>query len=97
MRVARVAAAGRVQTERIRLEAEQAKRRAHAHAVATEWVEDLRAAGATVVGFKICGDLGKWRTRRTLEDAIDLLVSHWGGDVEAWGIDAENEFVGEVW
>jgi hypothetical protein len=86
VRIARVAAAGRVQDARL-------ARRAQAQA----WVDELRAAGATVIGFKICDEMGKWRMRRTLEDAVDTLVSHWGGDVEAWGLNAEMEYVGSVW
>ena len=97
VRIARVAAAGRVAAQRVAAEAAKAAQHAHATTVAVEWVEDLRAAGAVTVGFKICDDMGKHRFRTTTQDAIGVLAHHWGGDVEAWGIDAAGEFVGEGW
>jgi len=97
VRVARVAAAGRVQAARIAREHREAAERAKALTVASEWVEDLRAAGADRVGFKICTDEGKFRLRATLADAVGILARHWGEDVEAWGLNSTGEFVGEGW
>lgn len=97
VRVARVAAAGRVAAQRVAIEARKAARHAQAVTVATAWVEDVRAAGAVSVGFKICDDMGKARFRTTTAEAVGVLAHHFGDDVEAWGIDAAGEFVGEGW
>lgn len=96
-RIARVAAAGRVQAARIVAERRAAERAAYAREVATSWVEDIRAAGAVKVGFKICDDYGKHRLVATLADAVETLVRHYGEDVEAWGITATDDYVSEVW
>ena len=100
VRIARVAAAGRVQAARIAAEGRQAARFAQALASTTEWVEDIRALGAVKVGTKVClAEGGKWRPVLALEDAADS-IARWnarGDEVEAWGIDAAGEYVGEVW
>jgi hypothetical protein len=95
--MARVAAGSRIQAARIAREHREAARRVEATTAAVAWVEDLRAAGADRVGFKICTDEGKFRLRATLADAVGILVNHWGEDVEAWGLDSTGEFVGEGW
>jgi hypothetical protein len=95
--IARVAAGERHRAARIAREAREAAERARATVVADEWVEDLRAAGAVRVGFKHCSDMGKARFSMAVEDAAGALVRMWGEDVEAWGIDAAGEYVGEGW
>jgi hypothetical protein len=97
VRIARVAAAGRVAAARVRAEQVRIETEAHATRVATEWIEDVRALGATVIGFKVCDDYGKYRFRLSVEDATASLVSHWGADIEAWAVTAEGEYVGESW
>jgi hypothetical protein len=97
LRLARVAAAGRVAVERQAAEARKAARYAHAVDIALAWVEDIRAAGAVSVGFKICDDDGKHRFRTTLADAAGVLAHHAGEDVEAWGVTASGEYVANVW
>jgi hypothetical protein len=97
VRIARVAAAGRIAADRRYREERKAAQDAQATVAAIEWVEDLRAAGAVTVGFKICDDHGKYRFRAPVADAVRVLVSYWGEDVEAWGVDAAGEYVGEGW
>jgi hypothetical protein len=97
LRVARVAAAGRVAAERVAEQARKAARYAAAVDTALAWVEDVRADGAVSVGFKICDDDGKHRFRTTLADAAGVLAHHAGEDVEAWGITASGEYVANVW
>lgn len=95
--MARVAAAARVTADRLAREAAEAERAARAAASATEWTEDIRAAGAVEFGFKLCDESGKWRGVLPLDEAVRFLSSHAGEDLEAWGLDAEREHVGEVW
>ncbi len=97
LRIARVAAAGRIERARIAAEYRATVQRAKAEAVAGTYVRDLIAAGAVEVGFKICDDMGKWRGRVVVGNAAPLLAAHWGEDVEAWGIDANGEYVGQPW
>jgi len=97
VRIARVAAGERNRAARVAREAREAAQHARALATATEWVEDLRAAGAVRVGFKHCSDMGKARFSMAVEDAAGALARMWGEDVEAWGIDADGEYVGEGW
>jgi hypothetical protein len=97
VRIARVAAAGRIAADRRYREERKAQQDARVLAAATSWVEDLRAAGAVQVGFKICDDWGKHRFRVAVEDAAQVCVSYAVEDVEAWGIRADGEFAGEVW
>jgi hypothetical protein len=100
VRIARVAAAGRVQAARIAAEGRREALFTASLASAAEWVEDVRALGAVKVGTKIClAEGGKWRPVLTLEHAADS-IARWnaqGDEVEAWGIDAAGEFVGQVW
>jgi hypothetical protein len=95
--IARVSAAGRVEATRRIHEAREAARLVRATQVAVVWVESLRSAGAVEVGFKHCTDLGKHRFRASLADAVGYLARHGSEDIEAWGLDASNEFVGEGW
>src|SRR3954468_17029344 len=97
VRVARVAADGRVAAERRAVEARKAAVRAHATRVATAWADAVLAEGATFVGFKVCDDYGKHRFIVAAEDAAGVLVNHWGEDVEAWGILPGGEYVANVW
>lgn len=96
-RIARVSAAGRVEATRRVREAREAAQRVTATQTAVVWVERLRMAGAVEVGFKICTDEGKFRLRLPIDNAVGTLVNHWGEDVEAWGLTAAGEFVGEGW
>lgn len=97
VRIARVAAAGRIAADRAHREARVAAQDARVLVAASAWVEDLRALGAVQVGFKICDDWGKHRFRAPVADAARVLVAHSCEDVEAWGIRADGEFVGEGW
>lgn len=99
LRVARVAAAARLARVREAEAQRDAVRLERALVPATAWIEDLRAAGATEVGFKIICDMGKWRTVRPIADAADFLAHRIADhdDVEAWGLNARGEYVGEVW
>ena len=98
VRIARVAAAGRVEAQRVAAARRKAAQHAHALAVATEWVEDVRAAGAVHIGHKWCmSDGGKWRGTVLIEHAAEFLARAWGEDIEAWGVDASGEYVGEGW
>jgi hypothetical protein len=100
LRIARVAAAGRVAAER---RAEDTRREAQyvgALASATEWVEDVRALGAVRIGHKIClADGGKWRGMIGVEEAAEFLARavKWEDDVEAWAVDAAGQYVGGCW
>jgi hypothetical protein len=90
LRLARVAAAGRVQAARV-------AREARVNEAAAEFIAGLRGAGAVEVGFKVCDESGKYRFRTTLDEAERYVRRHFGADMEAWGIDASGEFVGEGW
>jgi hypothetical protein len=97
-RIARVAAAGRIERARIAAEYRATVDRARAESVATQWVEDIRAAGAVRIGHKWClSDGGKWRGTVLIEHAADFMARAWGEDIEAWGINAAGEYVGQVW
>lgn len=96
-RIARVAAANRVRASRLAAERARVARERKARVIATAWAEDIRAAGAVEVGFKVCDDLGKHRFRMDLADAVEFLTRNLNGDVEAWGITADGGFAGEVW
>jgi hypothetical protein len=104
--MARVAAARRVTAEREAREARAAQAaQREADAVAhnlvgtTAWVDGIKAAGAVEVGTKVClVEGGKWRTGLYIEAAAESLA-RWiaeGHEVEAWGLDAAGEYVGEV-
>jgi hypothetical protein len=98
VRIARVAAAGRVEAQRVAAEARAEAQYTVALDAATEWVEDIRALGAERIGFKWCQrDGGKWRSGVLIEHAAAFLARAWGEDIEAWGLDAAGEYVGEVW
>lgn len=97
LRMARVAAAARVQAERVAAAARLAERQARMESVAAEWVEDLRAAGAVTVGFKIIDDMGKYRMQVPIEAAAGVLVVHAEDEVEAWGINYAGDYAGESW
>lgn len=97
--IARVAAAGRVQAERLAAEARREAGIAHNRAGVQAWLDQAVAAGAVEVGTKVClAEGGKWRPTLTLDGAVDALA-RWiadGDEVEAWGIDARGEYVGDV-
>jgi hypothetical protein len=95
--MARVAAGERMRAMRVAAEARKARERTAALAAAHEWVEDLLAAGAERVGFKHCSDMGKHRFVRPVWEAAEVLANLAGEDVEAWGINAAGEYVGEGW
>lgn len=96
--MARVAAAGRVQADRLALRARIVREHRAAVASATAYVDGLRNAGAVKVGFKIChSEGGKSRFVKPIEDAVWTLAGYRGEDVEAWGLSAQGEHVGEVW
>jgi hypothetical protein len=97
VRIARVAAAGRVASERAKRDQLARIRKARATLAATKWVAAVVADGAERVGFKICDDYGKHRFVATPEHAVDVLVNNYGEDVEAWGIRADGEYCAEVW
>lgn len=97
LRVARVAAAGRVATERAKRDQHARIRAARARHAAIEWMTAVTADGAVRVGFKICDDYGKHRFTTPLARSVDVLVHHAGGDVEAWGIRADGTYCGDVW
>jgi hypothetical protein len=98
-RMARVLAAGRVTDARKAREARDAAAVAHNLKGTTAWVESITALGAVEVGTKVClADGGKWRTGLRLHAAADSLA-RWiadGDSVEAWGVNAAGEYVGEV-
>ena len=98
LRIARVAAAGRVEAQRVAAAQRKAAEYGRAIAAATEWAEDMRAVGAVRIGFKWCQrDGGKWRGTVLIEHAAEFMANAWGEDIEAWGVDASGEYVGEVW
>jgi hypothetical protein len=97
LRIARVAAATRIATERRKAEWAAGERYNRAIDSALSWVEDVRAEGAVAVGFKICDDDGKHRFRATLADAAQVLAMHAGEDVEAWGVREDGEYCANVW
>ena len=97
LRMARVAAAGRIAAERraavARVEADHARRVSYY----VEWVEDARSQGAVRIGHKIwMADGGKWRGSVPVAEAAEFLARQmaWEEDVEAWGIAADGEYVG---
>lgn len=97
LRIARVAAAGRIAAERAAREAADEARYASALAYYTDAVEDVRARGAVRIGHKIClADGGKWRGAVGVAEAAEFLARamKWEDDVEAWGISAAGEYVG---
>lgn len=93
--VRRIAAAARRATERAAEAAEREAEREARRPVVEAWVEDLRAAGAVLVGTKIIDDGGKYRLTFDLTDVVDFLVRS-DAEIEAWGINEAGEFVGEV-
>jgi len=106
LRMARVAAAGRIAAERLAAEraaarrvAERAAGIAHNRTMAQAWVDQIAAAGAVEVGTKVClAEGGKWRPVLTLDGAADALA-RWiadGDDVEAWGVRADGSNVEDV-
>ena len=97
--MARVAAASRIEAERIAAAKHRVRGLAANLALATEWVEDVRAHGAVKVGFKICMvEGGKWRPVFPIDGAAEMIARcvYDGDDVEAWGINAAGENVGEA-
>ena len=101
--LARVAAAGRITDARkadaARREAREAAVLAHNLIPATAWVDGVVAAGATLVGFKVClAEGGKYRPTMSAEFAADFIARHVadGDEVEAWGLTDMGEYVGEV-
>lgn len=106
LRMARVAAAGRVAAERAAAEraaareaAERAAGVAHNRALAQAWVDQITAAGAVTVGVKVClSEGGKYRSVLALDEAA-LDLAHWvarGDDVEAWGVREDGTNVEDV-
>ena len=97
--IARVAAAGRIEAARLAKEAREAREHAETLAAANAWVEELIAAGADRVGFKICfAEGGKWRTRMSIWAAAEFLARRDAGDeIEAWGLNQIGEYVGTAW
>jgi len=75
----------------------RATTRQAATAYADRVVADLRAEGAVLVGFKVCTDIGKWRTSRPIDEAHDLIASTYGDDAEVWGINEAGEFTGSCY
>lgn len=98
-RLARVLAAGRLTDARRDAERRDAAAVAHNLRGTTAWVESILAAGAVEVGTKVCLTTGgKWRTGLRIEAAAEALA-RWiadGDAVEAWGVNAAGEYVGEV-
>jgi hypothetical protein len=96
-RLARVAAAGRVEADRKARAAREAANRARRMGIATAWVAEVVADGGVRVGFKVCDDFGKHRFAVDVADAAEVLVNLWGGDVEAWAVRADGEYCTSVW
>jgi hypothetical protein len=97
LRVARVAAAGRVQRARLAAEYRAVVERARAEAVVDTYLSDAERAGALKIGFKIClEEGGKLRYAEDLATARWTLVHYFGADMEAWGITASGEYVA-IW
>lgn len=96
--MARVAAASRIEADRKAAEARREAGIAHNRVMAQAWVDQIAAAGAVEIGTKVClADGGKWRPVLLLDGAADSLA-RWiadGDDVEAWGVNAAGETVGE--
>jgi hypothetical protein len=70
-------------------------RRALEHARA--WVTAARSEGAVQIGVAVTNAHGTFRATLPLEDAPAYLAYHHDAEVEALGIDAAGEFVGEEW
>jgi len=104
LRIARVAAASRIAAERAAREAKAEAERAAREAVfeadlvlAQAWVAEAVAAGATVIGHKICmAEGGKWRGLVSTDEAAGLIARAWRDEdsVEAWGLNDAGEYVG---
>lgn len=104
LRIARVAAASRTAAERRVREAREAAARAAREAcysadlvLAQAWVDEAQAAGATMVGHKVCmAQGGKWRGVVSIADAAEFIARSWRDedDVEAWGLNDAGEYVG---
>jgi hypothetical protein len=91
LRIARVAAAGRVQAAR-------EARTAAADTYAAQVVTSLRAEGAVTVGFKVVNDFGKFRRVLPIDEAAWFVAATYGDEAEVWGINAAGEHTGgDVW
>lgn len=99
VRIARVAAAGRVAAERKARAARDAARYESALLAAERWVAEIRADGAVEVAFKVClSEGGKWRSRIAMGHAAAFIARTlvWEDDIEAWGLTAAGETAGSM-
>jgi len=97
VRIARVAAAGRVQAARVAAARREAERRAHNLVIAEQVVAEWRAAGATVVGFKITlEDGGRWRPQVAIDAAAEFMASTECAYFDAWGLREDGAQAGET-
>ncbi len=95
--IARVAAGARTARDAAAVAKRDARRTRETLRAARAWVESLRSAGAVRVGFKVITEDGKYRMVLPISQATTTLALRHDDEVEAWGIDAEGEYVGEPW
>lgn len=99
--MARIRAAGRVTAERLAAERRAIAKHAARQAYAVDLLDTLLDEGADMIGFKICGDMGKHRYCLDLaetprEYVLLSLASTYEADAEVWGITAEGNYTESV-